>query len=117
MLSTVGSGSSSIQGHHSQTPCVTPGAPLGHVQAQFGFLLILQVSPFEARAKAAPVAGEQGYPAHLCHPGNQRCWQREDSGRVGSGSPDGWGGGGSCAVSMEGMRKTWIFSVFFAMNK
>lgn len=40
-----------------------------------------------------------------------------DAGKVESGSWAGWGQGGSCAVGMEGMRKTWIFSICFARNK
>lgn len=52
MLSTVGSCSASIQGHRGPSQCVTSGAHLEQIQPQVRFLLILQVSPFKARAKA-----------------------------------------------------------------
>lgn len=54
------------QAHQSRVTVAEPHvSPLEQIQAQSGFLPILQVSPFKARAKAAPTAGDQGYPAHV----------------------------------------------------
>lgn len=98
--------------HQSRVTLAQPNVShLEQVQPQVGFLLILWVSPFKARAKAAPKLEIRVILPTSVTQGIT------DAGRVESGSWAGWGQGASCAVGMEGMRKTWIFSICFAVNK
>lgn len=81
--------------HQSRATLAKPtsGAHLEQIQPPAGISPHPSDEPLQGRSQGQPQQPPeleiQGYPAHLCLAGNQRCWQREDGGRVGSGGPAG----------------------------